>query len=105
MLLSFRVSWYPVVALTVLGITGLAAVAAADPIEPSKIRTIRVAPQPANDFGDPSMAPPKYNSLHVLKVRPRLPDEHRDAAGRMSPATTERRFAPEALDPPQAAPQ
>ncbi|NEU97689.1 hypothetical protein [Bradyrhizobium uaiense] len=83
-----RAGWRPVVALTVLGTIGLAAVATADPIEPSKIRTIRIAPQSADDRGDPSTTPPKYNRLHVLTVRPRLPDEHRDAAGREWPTTT-----------------
>lgn len=83
-----RTGWRPVVALTVLGTVGFAAVATADPIEPSKIRTIRIAPPSADDRGDPLTAPPKYNRLHVLTVRPRLPDEQRDAADREWSTTT-----------------
>lgn len=81
MLPSHRAHRHSIVALTVLGTIGLAAVAMADPMEPSKIRTIRVTPQSADDLGDPSKAPAKSNRLHVLTVRPRLPDEQRDAAG------------------------
>ena len=115
-----RASWRPFVALTVLGTIGLAAVATADPIQRSKIRTIRITED----------SKPAANA-HVVRTTPGKPehDQTHDATGRewpvtqglISPASNPhqirslrihaeqtdpddryRRFAPETLEPSQA---
>ena len=115
--------WRRIVALTMLGTIGVAAVATADPIQPSKIRTIRIKEEtkPATD-------------AHVVRTTPVSPaaDATQDATGRAWPAAQGlvnaasdphsirslrirseqtypddryRRFVPEAAEPSQAAPQ
>ncbi len=64
-------------------------VAAADPFEPAKIRTIPIRPPSAQDHGEalaPSNDAAKVPSLTVLTVRPRSPEDDRDASGRQLPA-------------------
>ncbi|WP_375788972.1 hypothetical protein ACE10Z_17150 [Bradyrhizobium sp. Pha-3] len=106
-----------------LGTIGTAAAATADPIQPSKIRTIKIKEEskPAAD-------------AHVVRTTPVSPagDATHDASGREWPATNSvvdaasdphhirslrirseqtypddryRRFVPEAAEPSQAAPQ
>ncbi|WP_050631177.1 hypothetical protein [Bradyrhizobium viridifuturi] len=114
--------WYSVVALTVLQTIGFAAVATADQIQPSKIRTVKItegakpapdahvvqtAPvRPASDephnasskwSGTPGLVSATSNPHHIRSLTIR--SEHPDADPRY------RRFAPEALEPTQAAPQ
>jgi hypothetical protein len=54
----------------------------ADPMTPSKVKTIRILSQPAEDHSDQPPSPAKSTGVHLLTVRPKLPDEHRDASGR-----------------------
>jgi hypothetical protein len=61
---------------------GLAAAAMADPMAPSKVKTIRIPSQPAEDHGDQPPSPAKSTGVERFIVRPNLPDEHRDASGR-----------------------
>ena len=69
-------------AIIMFGTVGLTAGAIADPVTPSKVQTLRIAPQRADDHSGQPASPAKSNGLHVLTVRPRIPDEHRDASGR-----------------------
>jgi hypothetical protein len=69
-------------ALILFGAVVLTAVAMADPMTPSKVKTIRILSQPAEDHSDQPPSPAKSTGVHLLTVRPKLPDEHRDASGR-----------------------
>jgi hypothetical protein len=69
-------------ALFIFEMVGLTAVAMADPVVPSKIRTIRVGPGSAEDHGHPSALSTKGLKFHTLTVRPRFPGENRDPSGR-----------------------
>jgi hypothetical protein len=69
------------------GTVGLAAGAMADPVTPTKVQTLRILPQPADDHDAQPAWSAKSNGLHVLTVRPRLPGEQRDASGRELSAT------------------
>jgi hypothetical protein len=116
-------SWRPVVALTVLGTIGLATIATADPIQPSKIRTIKIR--------EPSKPATDAYVVRTTPVRPN-PDEPHNASGRewsatqglvdaasnphhirslrirsepTDPSPSYNRFVPEALEPSQAAPE
>ncbi|MBR1204051.1 MULTISPECIES: hypothetical protein [unclassified Bradyrhizobium] len=115
--------WCPIVALTMLGTIGVAAIATADPIQPSKIRTIKIQ-EPNKPAADTPL-------VRTTPVRP-AGGETRDASGREWPATNGvvdaasdphrvrsltihseqtypddryRRFVPEAAEPSGAAPQ
>ncbi|WP_420965022.1 hypothetical protein [Bradyrhizobium sp. B120] len=115
--------WRPIVALTMLGTIGVAAIATADPIQPSKIRTIKIQ-EPNKPAADTPV-------VRTTPVRPAA-GEVRDASGREWPAANGvvdaasdprhirslrirseqtypddryRRFVPEAAEPSQAAPQ
>jgi hypothetical protein len=75
-------------ACLILKTVGLTTVAMADPIEPSKIHTIPVRPEAAED-NRPSTPPPPNSSpkVRILTVRPHLPGEPRDPANQpASPA-------------------
>ncbi|UGA48201.1 hypothetical protein HU230_0020100 [Bradyrhizobium quebecense] len=115
--------WRRIVALTMLGTIGVSAVATADPIQPSKIRTIRIKEESQPAAG--------ARVIRTTPVSP-APDASHDATGRAWPATQGlvnaasdphpirslrirseqtypddryRRFVPEAAEPSQAAPQ
>jgi hypothetical protein len=65
---------------------GLNSVANADPMATTKIRTITIRPQSAEDHGDPLASPtnaPNVRSSTILNDRPRSPGENRDASGRL----------------------
>ena len=82
-----RVNPHSLYAIVLFGTVGLTAGAIADPVTPSKVQTLRISPQRADDHNGQPTPPAKSNGLHVLTVRPRLPDEHRDASGRELSAT------------------
>ena len=74
-----------VLVLVMFEALGLISVAKADPMAATKIRTIAIRPQSAEDHGDPSASPtnsPKVHSSTILNVRPRSAEENRDASGR-----------------------
>jgi hypothetical protein len=60
----------------------LTALAMAEPMPPSKVRTITIRPQSAEDHGEPSTSPTSSSEVHTVKVRPRIPGEGRDASAR-----------------------
>jgi hypothetical protein len=64
------------------GTVGLSVVAMADPNEPAKVKTIRISPQPAEDHDGQPTSSAKSTGVRLLTVRPKRPDEHRDASGR-----------------------
>jgi hypothetical protein len=69
---------------------GLNSVAIADPMAATKIRTIAIQPQSAEDHGDPLASPtnaPNVRSSTISNVRPRSPEENRDASGRLLSGT------------------
>ena len=115
--------WRPIAALTVLGTIGTAATATADPIQPSKIRTIKIQ-EPNKPAADTPV-------VRTTPVRP-AGGAIRDASGREWPATNGvvdaasdphrvrslrirseqtypddryRRFVPETAEPSAAAPR
>jgi hypothetical protein len=64
---------------------GLTSAAKADPMAATKIRTIAIRPQSAEDHGDPLASPSNAPNLHsstILNVRPRSPEDAHDASGR-----------------------
>lgn len=69
-------------ALIMFAAVGLTSVAMADPNVPAKVKTIRISPRPTEDRGGQPTSPSKSSGVHLLTVRPKLPDENRDAAGR-----------------------
>jgi len=80
---------------------GLTSVAAADPIEPAKVRTTPIRPPSAQDHGEPMASPndaAKVPPLTVLTVRPRSPEDDRDASGRELPAAPDPGHAASAAD-------
>jgi hypothetical protein len=70
---------FGLLALILATIVGQAAVA--DPWTPSKVRTIPIQSEPA-DQGTRSTPHTEFSKVHNLTVRARLPDEDRDASGR-----------------------
>jgi hypothetical protein len=68
--------------LVIFETVGLTATAMAEPIAPSKIRTITIRPQSTEDHGEPPASPASSSKVHTLKVRPRLSGESSDASGR-----------------------
>jgi hypothetical protein len=60
----------------------LATTGMAEPMAPSKVRTMTVHPQPAEDHGEPPASPTISSEVHTLKVRPQLSGEVRDGSGR-----------------------
>jgi hypothetical protein len=84
-----RPSWYGFLAVIVLGV--LAETATAErltpPADSTKVRTLSIRPQWAEDHGDLVTSPATSLKFHTLKVRPRLPGEQRDASGREYSAT------------------
>jgi hypothetical protein len=76
---------YRFLALAIFQVSGLTSAALADPLVSSKVQTITVRPTTTGEKAD---APQKVHSLKVLTVRPRLPDENRDASGREIVPTT-----------------
>ena len=82
-----RLNPHSLCAIILFGAVGLTAGAIADPVTPSKVQTLRISPPRADDHSGQPTPPAKSNGLHVLTVRPKLPDEHRDASGRELPAT------------------
>jgi hypothetical protein len=81
---------------------GLNSVANADPMATTKIRTITIRPQSAEDHGDPLASPtnaPNVRSSIILNVRPRSPEENRDASGRLLSTTQDLGQATPGADP------
>jgi hypothetical protein len=75
---------------------GLISVAKADPMAATKIRTIAIRPQSAEDHGDPLASPtrtptPKVHSSTILNDR--------DASGRQLSATQDLGYATPGADP------
>src|ERR1700732_5424520 len=68
---------------------GFTAVAKTEPMTPSKVRTITVGPQSAEDHQDTLPSPVKSPKFHIITVRPRLPEEQRDASDHPPPTTQE----------------
>jgi hypothetical protein len=68
--------------LVMLETVGLTAPAMAEPMAPSRIRTITIRPQSAEDHGEPSASPAGSSQVHIVKARPQLPGENRDTPGR-----------------------
>ncbi|MCC8960007.1 hypothetical protein H8B02_43360 [Bradyrhizobium sp. Pear77] len=111
--------WRPIVALTMLGTIGVAAVATADPIQPSKIRTIRIKEEskpaadahvvrttPVSPAGDAtSRAWPATNGVVNAASDPHHIRSLRIRSEQTYPDDRYRRFVPEAAEPSQAAPQ
>ncbi|UFX47853.1 hypothetical protein HAP47_0014785 [Bradyrhizobium sp. 41S5] len=115
--------WRRIVALTMLGTIGVAAIATADPIQPSKIRTIRIKEesQPAAGARVTRTTPvsPAPDATHDVTVRAwpatqglvnAASDPHpirslRIRSEQTYPDDRYRRFVPEAAEPSQAAPQ
>ena len=95
---EFRANQRRLLAVVIFAAAGCSAIATAEPVAPAKIRTITVGPPSAVDNqgmlpspvkSQENMLPspgksPKY---HVIKVRPRSPEEQRDASGRVLLAT------------------
>jgi hypothetical protein len=73
---------YSLRAVIMFGAVGLTMGAMADPMTPTKVQTLRMLSQPDDDHGDAPALPAKSGRLHILTVRPKLPDEHSDASGR-----------------------
>ena len=115
--------WRRIVALTMLGTIGVPAVATADPIQPSKIRTVRIKQesQPAAGAGVIRTTPvsPAHDATHDATGRAwpaaqglvnAASDPHpirslRIRSEQTYPDDRYRRFVPEAAEPSQAAPQ
>jgi hypothetical protein len=73
----------PVLALVMFGLAGSKATATADPMEPSKVATVKIRPPSAGDHRD-QLASPANSSprLQTLRVRSPFPGEQRDPSGR-----------------------
>lgn len=85
MSLIFHPNRHCFLALIMLGTVASTTVAMADPVVSTKVRTITIRPQSAEDHRDPLVSTthgPKVHSLTILPVRPRSPGENRDASGR-----------------------
>jgi hypothetical protein len=72
---------------------GLTSVAKADPTAATKIRTIAIRPQSAEDHGDPLASP-----TNAPKVRPSTTLNDRDASGRPLSATQDLGHVPSGAD-------
>jgi hypothetical protein len=59
----------------------LTAIAMAEPMAPSRVRTITVHPQSAEDHGEPAASPANSFKIPSVNVRPRLSGESRDGSG------------------------
>jgi hypothetical protein len=68
--------------LVMFEMIGLTATAMAEPMTPSKVRTITIRPQSPEDHGEPPASPASSSEVHTLKVRPQLSGEGRDGSGR-----------------------
>jgi hypothetical protein len=68
--------------LVLLETVALTATAMAEPMAPSRVRTITVHPQSAEDHGEPSASPANSFKIPTTKVRPQLSGESRDGSGR-----------------------
>ena len=90
MRLSSHPNQHGLLFLVMFEVFGLNSVANADPIAATKIRTITIRPQSAEDHGDPLASPTNAPNVRssTLNVRPRSPEENRDASGRL-PSTTQ----------------
>ena len=93
-----RLRSYPsqhcVLVLVMFEALGLISVAKADPIAATKIRTIAIRPQSAEDHGDPLASPtgtPKVHSSTILNDR--------DASGRQLSDTQDLGYATPGADP------
>lgn len=110
--------WRPIVALTMLGTIGTAAAATADPIQPSKIRTIKIqepskpvadAPvvrtTPVRPAGGEIREWPATNGVVDATSDPHHIRSLRIRSEQTYPDDRYRRFVPEAAEPSQAAPK
>ncbi|SEC55974.1 hypothetical protein [Bradyrhizobium erythrophlei] len=115
--------WRPIVALAMLGTIGVPVVATADPIQPSKIRTIRIKEEskpaagarvvrttPVSPAGDAthdttSRAWPATQGLVNAASDPHHIRSLRIRSEQTYPDDRYRRFVPEAAEPSEAAPQ
>ena len=61
----------------------LTATAMAEPMAPSKVRTITVHPQSAEDHGEPSALPANSFRIPTVNARPRVSGESRDGSGHL----------------------
>jgi hypothetical protein len=59
---------------------GLTATAMAEPMAPSKVRTITIRPQSAEEDGKPPASPTSSSEVRTMIVRPRLSEESRDGS-------------------------
>ncbi|PDT72597.1 hypothetical protein [Bradyrhizobium sp. C9] len=109
--------WRPIVALTVLGTIGMTAVATADPIQPSKIRTIKIQ-EPNKPTADTPVRPaggkahdassrewPATQGVVDAASDPHHIRSLRIRSEQTYPDDRYRRFVPEAAEPSQVAPQ
>jgi hypothetical protein len=91
-----------VLVLVMFEALGLISVAKADPLAATKIRTIAIRPQSAEDHGDPLASAtnaPTVHSSTTLNVRPRSAEENRDASGRPLSVTQDLGHAMSGADP------
>ena len=94
MRLRFYPSQHCVLVLVMFEALGLISVAKADPMAATKIRTIAIRPQSAEDHGDPLASPTRIPKVHSSTI---LND--RDASGRQLSATQDLGYATPGADP------